>query len=150
MNSVLFFKKVYLQPNHRNAFFAMKLINFLISYYKSLVIFLMILYASIVPSPEIEKVKWLNIPNIDKPVHFIMYFTFAFILIYDLLKSKPYFSNVKIYFISFLTAVFYGGVLEILQSIATKSRSGDIFDFLFDTSGALLAILLWWLLKKFK
>jgi len=128
----------------------MKIKYFFISYYKSLVIFLMILYASIVPSPEIEKVKWLNITNIDKPVHFLMYFTFSFILIYDLLRSRPTFSNMKIYLISFLTAIFYGGILEILQSVATNSRSGDIFDFLFDTSGALLAILLWMILKKIK
>jgi VanZ family protein len=79
-----------------------------------------------------------------------MYFTFTLVLIFDISKSKPSYSNQKIYLFSGLLAFFYGGFLEFGQFAFTNSRSGDFFDFLFNTAGALLAILLWMILKKTK
>jgi len=128
----------------------MKIKKFVISYYKSLLVFLLILFASIIPADEVTDVSWLSFPNLDKLIHLGMYFTFTLVLIFDISKSKPSYSNQKIYLFSGFLAFFYGGILEFGQFAFTDSRSGDFFDFLFNTAGALLAILLWLILKKTK
>lgn len=126
----------------------MKIINFLFFYYKSLVVFLLIFIASIISADKVQKVSWFQFPNFDKLIHLGMYFSFSFVLILDLFKAKPEFSTSKIYFISALIALIYGGLLEILQETFTKTRSADIFDFLFNVIGVILAVGLWVVLKK--
>ena len=126
----------------------MRIIKFFHSFYKSILVFLLILIASTIPADEVQEVSWLNIPDFDKIVHFGMYFLFSFVLIYDFLKSKPALSTIRIYMIAALFAVVYGGSLELIQAYLLKSRSGDIIDFLFNTAGVVLAALLWMILKK--
>jgi VanZ family protein len=128
----------------------MRIKKFLLSYYRSITIFLLILIASTIPSSEVKKVTWFSIPNFDKIVHLGMYFCFSFVLIFDISKHKPDFSKLKIYSISVLVALSYGGLLEIIQGTLTKSRSADIFDFLFNIAGALIGVAVWKLIKKFK
>jgi VanZ family protein len=43
---------------------------------------------------------------------------------------------------SFFFPVIFGGIIEILQTYLTTSRSGDWMDFLFDTIGVFLGILI--------
>jgi VanZ family protein len=124
------------------------MIKFLLLYYRSLIVFLLILLASIISADEVRKVSWIQIPNFDKIVHLAMYFSFSFVLILDGFKAKPNFSTLKIYFISAITALIYGGILEIIQGTLTKTRSADIFDFIFNAVGVLLAVLLWVVLRK--
>lgn len=128
----------------------MSLKKFFLSYYRSLIIFLLILIASTIPASEVQKVSFLNLPNLDKLVHLGMYFSFSFVLIYDTFKSRTNLSTFKIYLISAITGLIYGGLLEIAQTTLTKSRSGDFFDFLFNSIGILMAILLWIVIKKTK
>ena len=122
--------------------------KFLFFYYRSLLVFLLILFASTIPANEVQKVTWFTFPNFDKLVHMGMYFCFSFVLIFDILKTKSDFSSAKIYLLSALTALIYGGLLEIVQGTLTKTRSADIFDFLFNAVGILLAVTLWMVLRK--
>jgi len=126
----------------------MKLKIFFLSYYRSLLVFLLILFASTIPASEVKKVEFFHIPNFDKLVHLGMYFCFSFVLIFDSLKARPKNSKVKIYLFSALTAIIYGGTLEIVQGTLTTSRSADIFDFLFNSTGVAMAVLIWQFLKK--
>jgi VanZ family protein len=128
----------------------MALKSFLFSYYKSFIIFLLILIASLIPASEVQKVSWISIPNFDKLIHLGMYFCFTSVLIFDTFRARVDFSVLKIYVISALTALIYGGLLEIIQGALTKSRSADIFDFLCNTTGALLAVALWMIFKRSK
>jgi VanZ family protein len=118
------------------------------SYYRSAFVFLLILFASIIPASEVQKVTFFYIPNFDKLVHLGMYFCFSFLLIYDTIKAKLGFSNKKIFLLSAITALIYGGSLEIVQGALTSSRSADIIDFLFNAIGVLLAVVLWLMLRK--
>jgi VanZ family protein len=124
--------------------------TFLFSYYKSLIVFLLILIASVIPASEVQKVSWISIPNFDKLIHLGMYFSFTFILIFDSFRARADYSLRKIYVLSALTALIYGGLLEIIQGTLTKSRSADIFDFLFNTLGAVLAVVIWMIFKRSK
>jgi len=121
---------------------------FLFYYYKSIIVFFLILFASTIPANEVEKVSWFSIPNLDKLIHLGMYFLLTFVMIYDKLKIKPEKSFKNIILISGIFSISIGGILEILQTYLTSSRSGEFLDFLFNTAGAVCAILLWSIVRK--
>jgi hypothetical protein len=133
-----------------NAVYRMKIKKFLYYYYKSVIVFLLIFFVSIIPGEKVQEVSWLNIPNFDKLIHLGMYFCFSFILIFDIIKTKPQLSKQKIYIFTTTIAVLYSGLLEIVQATLTNSRSGDIIDFFFNISGILISVLAWSILGKFK
>lgn len=75
----------------------------------------------------------LNIPHLDKLVHFGMFFILALLLAYRL-DLHTSLSRKQIYLISVLTAFLYGGAIEILQHYFFN-RSGDVWDLLADVLG---------------
>ena len=88
---------------------------------------------------EGDSLPSINIPHLDKLVHFTFYFVFAFLgcLGYRELKSKN--TTIKrAVFLSILAAVIYGMVIEVLQGVATADRDPDILDFLANSVGAFL------------
>jgi VanZ family protein len=91
-----------------------------------------------IPQQEVP----INFPNIDKIVHFTMYFTFSLLYIFENLLSNPAKKKkpLTLYLITIFLSLMIGGVIEIIQSDLTTYRSGDIIDWLFDISGAITAI----------
>ncbi len=47
-----------------------------------------------------------------------------------------------------LVCISYGGILEILQSVLFEERSGDVFDFIANAFGVILAFFLFKKLKN--
>ena len=45
--------------------------------------------------------------------------------------------------------VFYGGLMEVLQSLLTTTRHGDWFDWLADSVGIAVGLGVYWLSQKF-
>ena len=90
----------------------------------------------------------LQIPHLDKYVHFCFYFAFAVtgslackeLLQMRLLKKSEL---VKV----FSGAVVYGIIIEIFQTTLTATRQADILDVAANTSGALIGIIAVWCLK---
>lgn len=81
-----------------------------------------------VPDPH------LNIPHLDKIVHFGMFFIMA-VLLCNELEYQTRFHLRKIYMITVSIAFLYGGTIEILQQYCFE-RSGDIWDLAADVFGA--------------
>jgi VanZ family protein len=97
---------------------------------------LIILYLSLGKMPDDDSVK-INIPHLDKVVHFTMYFVYtALLLIEGKSQKKRAILVIALYSISF------GILMEILQHIFFTYRSGDFFDFLFNTMGVVTSLLL--------
>lgn len=84
----------------------------------------------------------ITIPYFDKIVHFLMYFVFSWLFLYENFhsniakKKKP----IKIYLITIFLSLIIGGIIEIIQSDFTTYRSGNIFDWYFDMAGSITAI----------
>jgi len=127
-----------------------KIKKFVFDYYKSIIILILIFLASTIPANEVEKVSWLSIPNLDKLIHYGMYFLLTCVLIYDMLRAKPETSIKTIFLYSVIISILYGGSMEILQMVLISSRSEEILDFLFNSLGAVSAIILWGILGKIK
>ena len=112
----------------RNAFFRIGLVAWV-----AIVFTLCVMPASDIPDPG------LDIPFADKIVHFGMHFVMAFFLV-GVLKINARMRWGVIVAIAVAFSVLYGGVIEILQANCFN-RSGDLWDELANTAGALAGCL---------
>jgi VanZ family protein len=105
---------------------------------------LIILYLSLANSHTFDSVPHINIPFFDKFVHFGMYFALMSAII---LEHRKVLNKSSILLLVGLIPLFYGILIEIIQSAFTATRSGSIYDALADCAGILFSILLWLLIK---
>ena len=87
----------------------------------------------------------ISIPFFDKLVHFTFYFI-ASILggLFGREISKGHIAKAKVLGIFFVGLIFYGIIIEVLQSKLTTYRSGELMDVMANSAGALLGTLLIW------
>lgn len=111
----------------------------------SLLTSLIILYLSLASSKTFDNVPLINIPYFDKVVHFGMYFFLMSVMIAENRKKLKLTS--QLYLLA-LIPLFYGFLIEILQLTITRTRSGDLFDFIADAAGILVSLLLWLLIRQ--
>jgi len=81
-------------------------------------------------------------------VHILMYAGFAFLCIWG--HRKQFISNGKAYqkralLLTAIISICYGGVTELMQEFLVPSRTGDWFDFIADTIGTLIGVLIFYL-----
>ena len=78
-------------------------------------------------------------PHFDKLAHFMMYFGFCIVLWFEYYRSHPDIVRSKLFWGAIIGPILFSGVLEIAQATMTTYRSGDIFDFAFNTLGVVVA-----------
>jgi VanZ family protein len=100
---------------------------------------LVILFLSMAGSGNFEKVRIARIPHMDKAVHAGMYFVLTLAIIFE---NRKHLSPGKLILIATLVPLVYGITMELLQMM-TATRSGDIYDAVFDFAGILVALLIW-------
>jgi len=104
---------------------------------------LLIFFLCLIPAKEIPDV---NVPLMDKWVHFILFGVFSFLWLLSLAHI-----NFRWLFIIFIVAVLTGWMVEELQGIlGFLGRSKDIMDIVADAIGGLLGVLLFTLIKKIR
>ena len=103
---------------------------------------LLITILSLVRFPD-DPVIGLEIPYLDKFVHFTFYFVAAILAFFFLKEAFPkQLGFNKILLISLLFACFYGILMEVLQSTMSMARSGDAMDVWANCLGGLIGVLL--------
>jgi VanZ family protein len=110
----------------------------------SILVALLLLYLSLTNSEKFQKSPLVNIPFMDKIVHFGMYFIMMSVIIIEHRKSLR---NSGKLFLFALIPLSYGILMEILQSTLTVTRTGDFYDALADAAGILVSIVLWLLVR---
>jgi hypothetical protein len=105
-----------------------------------------ILFLSLTGSDSFDGVRLINIPYFDKIAHFGMYFTFMSALFFETRNKKR---SLKSGFILSVIPFIYGISMEICQELFTVSRTGSIFDVIFNSAGILVSILIWNWYKPF-
>ena len=110
----------------------------------SIFVALMILYLSLTNSSTFEKVHFINIPHLDKIVHFLMYSGLMSVIIVENRKSLN--SNIRLTLIALIPFI-YGILMEILQMIIATGRSGSIYDVLANSCGIIAASSLWLIIR---
>jgi len=114
--------------------------HFFLQYKKSIFISLVILILSTISGSSLQKVPIIELPNLDKIIHFIMYFALSTALLTDIYKENKRFSVKSIWFI-ILFPFLYGVLMELLQKYFVANRTCDILDVLANTIGLLTAII---------
>ncbi|NMC40656.1 MAG: VanZ family protein [Bacteroidales bacterium] len=111
----------------------------------SILMALAIITASFINPSELGKIKVLRLPGADKIIHGLMYFSFTFTMFYE--NRKKLFRKRNYFYLGIIPVIF-GLIIEILQPVVTRTRSGEIYDELFNLAGILLAIFLWYLIMS--
>jgi VanZ family protein len=81
----------------------------------------------------------IKIPYKDKMIHFVFYF--LFVILWNKAINRSPFSlkkNLQILII----AIIYGIILEFLQHFCTQKRTGDFFDAVANSLGALMGFVI--------
>ena len=120
------------------------------SYIKAFVWASLIFIGSSISGESLNGVKLINIPGFDKLIHFTWYFVLCLLLLTAVSKQRGKLTLGQIILISFI-CFSYGGILEILQGTVFTKRSQDIFDFIANCSGAIVATVAfgWFFKRKF-
>jgi VanZ family protein len=113
----------------------------------SLVIALVIVVLSFTSAGTFSHLHLPPIPNLDKVVHAIMYFTLMFALIFE---NRTILTSPGKYAALAVIPLLFGGVIEVFQSMFTTTRTGDILDFCANAAGITLSVLVWVLIKQFR
>jgi len=111
----------------------------------SIIVALVILLLSLLGSGTLEKVDFMDLTFTDKIAHFGMYFGFTSVIIYEN-RKKMMFS--AIYIVAALIPFFYGILMEFLQEFMTTTRSGNIYDVIFNTAGIIASLIIWLLFRS--
>jgi VanZ family protein len=111
----------------------------------SAIIAIVILFLSFTRPSTFEKIDLPDIPYLDKIVHAGMYFVFTLVLVAE---SRSSLKTAKNYLVLASIPFLFGSTVEILQSLLTKSRTGDIFDACFNLAGIVLAISAWLIFRR--
>ena len=98
------------------------------------------------PSEDIPDPR-LNIPHLDKVVHFGMFFILSLLFSYAL-EAKTSLKLKTIYTIAISISIIYGGLIEILQHYFFN-RGGDVLDLLADIAGGIVGCLCYPYFKRF-
>jgi VanZ family protein len=113
----------------------------------TILVALIIMYLSLANSQTFDKIPLVDVPDFDKVVHLVMYFSLMSVIILE--NRKTIKSRVRLFLIGTIP-LLYGILMEILQATLATSRSGSFYDTLADAAGVLLSILVWLLIKWVK
>lgn len=85
-----------------------------------------------------ERIPSIDIPHLDKLVHFSFYFGFTVLGCLSFREfNRRNVSLGKVLLKIITYAVVYGIIIEVLQGVATINRDPDLLDVLANSSGAL-------------
>lgn len=118
-----------------------------IKYHAPFILFCLLIFAeSSVPSDKFPKIEF---EISDKILHLAVYFV-LFLTAYYSFNNQKKFKIIKDYVIisSLVFSVLYGALDEIHQ-LFVPGRSCDIYDWLADVAGVILAIIVLHLIKRF-
>ena len=117
------------------------------SYFPAVLWLLIILFLSGFPGKELPK---LPVWQFDKLVHTLMYFILSVCLLFPFSKQFIDKENrLKVGIIVVLLGIFYGGLMEILQIHIFINRSGNWYDFIANSLGAILGVLTFPIILKY-
>lgn len=112
--------------------------SYLKKYPLSIIIVGIILFLSFFNPP---KTPLNEVNNIDKVLHFIMYFGFCTVLWFEYFRSHVQADPKRLIPWAIIAPIIFSGLIEIGQQTLTPTRAADWYDFLFNSLGCLFAAL---------
>ncbi len=124
---------------------------FLKSYFPALGWAALILILTLLPPQALPKVPDWNIISVNSLAHLFVFMVWAFLVLDGSTRSSST-SGIRRNRILFtlILAVSYGALIELLQGLMRLGRQPDVADIAFNTVGAFLGILFFYLFKVSK
>lgn len=91
------------------------------------------------PGRYVPTARWLDLLSFDKLVHASIFFVLVSLWFLYLLKTGHI--NTSRIALVIVGCICYGGLLEVLQATVFSQRSGDWADFIANSFGCLMALL---------
>jgi len=95
------------------------------------------------PPQDVDKVKFFDLPYMDKIVHFALYFVLAMLVMAVLTLNSHLKTSRWTYIITITICLLYGWLIEVLQRAFFPGRSFEWLDVVADTAGAVVGVLLY-------
>ena len=111
-------------------------------HWKAILWVVIICFGTLLPGDNLPDTSFFSkIPYFDKIAHFGLYFVFTLFLVSGFLLQYPG-ERGKAYLLGALIAFSIGLLIEFLQTLMHLGRMGDFYDAIANTSGIILALLL--------
>ncbi len=104
-------------------------------FWKPIIWLALICYGLFLPANDLPLKSFLKIPYFDKMVHFGLFFVLCLLLLRPFKRL-----NMNHLLIAPAISITLGAVLETIQHMLSHSRSSNIYDFLANTTGILVAV----------
>lgn len=112
-----------------------------LSYWKSILSVVVILYLSFAPPSDFSEMPKVNILFFDKIIHVALYIFLTIVLIYDFRNHNKFSKNNSIYIVQcILFPIVLGGCIEIAQDKWFYPRTAEWVDWLADILGVTIAL----------
>lgn len=102
---------------------------------------LVIIYLTLAPKPlpDVD----LGFDFSDKIAHLLLFFVATCVFYFDYIKNRyPRHPRLDVVVAITLSSIIFGGLIELLQELMGMGRHQDIYDFVFNTIGAVLAFVI--------
>jgi len=117
------------------------MIKTVLSYWKSILSVVVILYLSFAPPSDFSEMPKVNILFFDKIVHVALYLFLTIVLIFDFRSHNKFSKNNSIYIVQcILFPIVLGGCIEIAQDKWFYPRTAEWVDWLADILGVTIAL----------
>lgn len=91
-----------------------------------------------IPGRDIPHISFLELLSFDKFVHALIFFILYFLLYRAFIKGNIAFTFER-RIVLFFMCIVYGGLLEVMQGLLFEERSADVFDFIANSFGVIVA-----------
>lgn len=95
------------------------------------------------PPQDVDKIKFIDIPYLDKLVHFGLYFVLALLIMAILTLNSKLKKSRWANLITIFSCLLYGWLIEVMQRAFFPGRSYELMDVVADTAGAVVGVLLY-------
>jgi VanZ family protein len=110
---------------------------------------LLVALLSLMPGDDMPDKNWLGIPGADKMAHAFFYFIFALLVSAKMSKNQiPKLNKTMPW--PFVSAILYGGMMELLQDLTQSGRQPEWADIIANTLGAGAGVLFYPFLMKIR
>lgn len=121
-------------------FLMQQMIQFIKRYPFTTVLILGIWVVCLIPIPE---TPLSGVTLIDKWTHVVLYTILGCCIWIETARSRQKLSNKQLFILTFAAPIIMGGLIEIVQATCTGgNRSGEWMDFLADSIGIVLSLLI--------
>jgi VanZ family protein len=102
---------------------------------------LIILILCGIPGRDIPHISFLELLSFDKFVHAGIFFVFVLLTLRGLVLQGKNSKHAKL--VAGMICISYGGLLEVMQGTFFSERSADVYDFIANSFGCIIGIVLY-------